>query len=194
MSDAALREAERRLRGHGRYDWLLDGQPMWTVAEIVEQHNSAVGVQVSHDVVTRWFNACPHTINYGGPIGLRATRDDLARFFAGRMRGDNTIETIETVVPPQRPTSRQEQEQEPMQFYVYENWTAHTDRPVKIHTIACAHRTKGGTDPSRGKEHGPFATYAEARATELERLSTISPLPCRFCHPERYAAAPTQRA
>ena len=99
MPDLALSEAERRLRGHRAYGWLLDGQQVWSVAEFIKQHEVGVGVTLSHDAVTRWFRACPHTMNYGGPIGLRATRDDLVRFLAGRMRSKPARATSEPSEP-----------------------------------------------------------------------------------------------
>jgi len=96
MPELTLEAAETRLHGHGGYEWLLGGKQFWSVAEVVSAMQ-AEGVQVSHDAVTRWLKTCPHTEDFGGRIGLRASRSDLILYFASRMRGDGMIETIEHV-------------------------------------------------------------------------------------------------
>lgn len=84
-------EAEARLRAHGGFDWLLSGRQQWSVAEVVSALQG-IGITVSSDAVGRWFKSLPHTLRFGGPIGMRATRDDLIVFFAGRMRGDGALD------------------------------------------------------------------------------------------------------
>lgn len=96
MPEMTLQEAEALLHGHGGYSWLLSGKQFWSVSEVVRAMLDE-GVRVSHDAVTRWVKPLPHTQDFGGKIGLRASRDDLVLFFAGRMRGDGMIETDEIV-------------------------------------------------------------------------------------------------
>jgi hypothetical protein len=86
-----------KLRAHGGFEWLLDGRRQWSVSEVIAAMQEA-DIVVSTDAVGRWFKTMPHTLYFGGPIGMRATRDDLITFFAARMRGDGAIETIETIM------------------------------------------------------------------------------------------------
>jgi hypothetical protein len=86
MPDLTLAEAEALLRAHGGYDWLLSGKQFWSVSEIVGEFDK-VGLKVSHDAVTRWIKPLPFTDDFGGKIGLRATRNDLIMYFASRLRG-----------------------------------------------------------------------------------------------------------
>ncbi len=96
MPELTLAEAEARLRGHGGYGWLLGGRQVWSVAEVVDGFRG-MGIPVSRDAVNRWFKAMPHTQDFGGTIGLRATRDDLIIYLASRMRGDGAIESNEHI-------------------------------------------------------------------------------------------------
>jgi len=98
MPDLTLPEAEARLHAHGGYDWLLSGRQAWSVSEVVKALAGSTGIQVSHDAVTRWFKSLSHTQDFGGPIGLRASRNDLITFFAGRMRGDGLTDAGEHAV------------------------------------------------------------------------------------------------
>ncbi|HEY7343296.1 MAG TPA: hypothetical protein VH591_20665 [Ktedonobacterales bacterium] len=91
--------AEAKLRAHGGFGWLLDGRQNWSVSEVIEAMHT-IDIAVSTDAVGRWFKEMPHTLSFGGPIGMRATRDDLIAFFASRMLMDSTVETTEIVIPP----------------------------------------------------------------------------------------------
>lgn len=79
--DSAIQESEERLRKHGGYDWLLSSdKQFWSVSEIVAGFDRA-GLRVSNDAVIRWIKPLPYTQDFGGPVGLRATKRDLIRFF-----------------------------------------------------------------------------------------------------------------
>jgi hypothetical protein len=91
--------AEAKLREHGSFGWLLDGRQNWSVSEVISAMQET-GIPVSSDAVGRWFKTMPHTLYFGGPIGMRATRDDLIAYFASRMLMDGTVETTEIVMPP----------------------------------------------------------------------------------------------
>jgi hypothetical protein len=85
VKDPPLKEAEERLQAHGGYDWLLSStRQFWSVSEIVAELDK-VGMKVSNDAVVRWIKPLECTQDFGGPIGLRAARRDLIRFFAARM-------------------------------------------------------------------------------------------------------------
>ena len=86
MAELTRDQAEERLRAHGGYDWLLEGRAFWSVKEVVSALKEA-GMDVSHDAVARWFRTLPHTQDFGGPVGLRASRFDLILLFAGQMLG-----------------------------------------------------------------------------------------------------------
>lgn len=81
-----LSEAEHWLREDGRWEWLLEGQKVWTLRDLHGAYVTAIGVEVGEDVVRRWF----HTLyaegrgaeNYRGQIGWRARRESLIKFFA----------------------------------------------------------------------------------------------------------------
>ena len=90
MPEMSLHDAEGLLRAHGGYDWLLSGKQFWSVGEIVEEFDK-VGLKVSHDAVTRWIMPLPFTDEFGGKIGLRASRNDLILYFAGRLRGSDSV-------------------------------------------------------------------------------------------------------
>lgn len=84
MSELSLHAAETLLRDHGGYEWLLSDQQFWSVSEVILALKKE-GLKVSNDAVARWFKPLPHTQDFGGPIGLRASRNDLILFFASRM-------------------------------------------------------------------------------------------------------------
>jgi hypothetical protein len=86
MSNITQEEAQKRLREHGGYDWLLTGHQFWSVSEVVASL-AGEGMKVSNDAVARWFKSLPHTQDFGGPVGLRASRLDLILFFGAQMRG-----------------------------------------------------------------------------------------------------------
>ena len=86
MGEISQNEAEERVRGHGGYDWLLNGRQFWSVSQVVGELDQA-GMQVSNDAVARWFRTLPHTQDFGGPVGPRASRLDLILLFANQMRG-----------------------------------------------------------------------------------------------------------
>jgi hypothetical protein len=88
MAELTLPEAEAILQAHGGYLWLLSGKQFWSVGEIVGEFEK-VGLRVSHDAVTRWIKPLPYTDDFGGKIGLRAARNDLILYFAGRLRNSN---------------------------------------------------------------------------------------------------------
>ncbi len=85
MPELTLEEAEARLKEHGGYAWLLSGRSIWSVSEVVAELKEA-GLKVSNDAVARWFNTLPHTQDFGGPVGLRASRRDLIILFGSQMR------------------------------------------------------------------------------------------------------------
>jgi hypothetical protein len=82
--EAELNQARQKLADHGGYDWLLEGQAFWSVTQVVEELAN-VGMQISNDSVARWFRALPHTQDFGGRGGLRASKNDLILYFAGQM-------------------------------------------------------------------------------------------------------------
>jgi hypothetical protein len=56
-----------------------------------------------------------------------------------------------------------------MSYYTYENWHARGDR-ARVHVGECkfcnhGKGLSGGTDPARGKWHGPFDSIVSAKAT-----------------------------
>jgi hypothetical protein len=81
--EVSLETAEELLRKHGGYGWLLDAvdKKIWSVSEIVAELQK-VGMGVSNDAVVRWIKPLENTQNFGGAVGLRATRTDLIFFFA----------------------------------------------------------------------------------------------------------------
>jgi len=84
MPEIPLPEAEESLRRMGRFAWLLDGRQAWSVSDLAQAYEAAIGVAISHDTVMRWFKRLPDggAENYGGTIGWRAQRDALVVFFA----------------------------------------------------------------------------------------------------------------
>ena len=94
MAELTLPEAEAILQAHGGYSWLLSAKQFWSVGEIVSEFDK-VGLRVSHDAVTRWIRPLPHTDDFGGKIGLRASRNNLILYFAGRLgSGDQDIDRL----------------------------------------------------------------------------------------------------
>lgn len=92
--DAALDQAMQKLTAHGGYQWLLEGKPFWSVAQVAEALSEA-GMPISVDSVTRWFHTLPHTQYFSGPSGLRASRNDLILYFASQMGGKKRAEKPE---------------------------------------------------------------------------------------------------
>lgn len=86
MTAPSLEDAKQLLADHGGYDWLLEGRQFWSVAQVVSSLAEA-GMDVSHDAVARWFRTLPHTQDFSGPVGLRASRNDLIVLFARQMQG-----------------------------------------------------------------------------------------------------------
>ncbi len=82
--ELALEQAVQKLAEHGGYAWLLDGKPFWSVAQVANAL-SEVGMPISVDSVARWFRTLPHTQDFGGRGGLRASKNDLILYFAGQM-------------------------------------------------------------------------------------------------------------
>lgn len=101
--EAMLATAEDQLRRHRGYEWLLASKDkqFWSVSEIVAELDK-VGMKVSNDTVIRWIKPLGQTQNFGGAVGLRATRSDLIIFFA---------EALHKQIP-KGPTSRKRQESE----------------------------------------------------------------------------------
>ena len=70
-------------------------------------------------------------------------------------------------------------------YWVYENWRAQGHKAV-VHRATCRHCNNGrgqngGTDPSNGRWHGPFASAALAEAkAQMTGGYTRS---CGFCRP-----------
>jgi hypothetical protein len=79
-----FQQAREKLRAHGGYDWLLDGQAFWSTMQVVESLKSA-GMPISNDLVAKWFRSLPHTQDLGGRAGLFASKNDLIRHFASLM-------------------------------------------------------------------------------------------------------------
>lgn len=57
-----------------------------------------------------------------------------------------------------------------MAFFIYENWQAGPHKAV-LHTGTCGSCKEGrglagGSDPSHGQWHGPYATLEDARAAQ----------------------------
>ncbi len=84
MAALSQDEAIRLLSEHGGYDWLIEGKAFWSVNEVVRAL-AEEGVKISNDTVARWFKTLPHTQDFGGPVGLRASRNDLVQMFALQM-------------------------------------------------------------------------------------------------------------
>jgi hypothetical protein len=101
--EVMLATAEDQLRRHRGYDWLLvsKDKQIWSVSEIVAELDK-VGMKVSNDTVIRWIKPLEQTQNFGGAVGLRATRTDLIIFFA---------EALHKQIP-KGPASRKRQESE----------------------------------------------------------------------------------
>ena len=81
---AQLKRPILQLIQHGGYGWLLQGKAFWSVSEVVRAL-AEEGVKISNDTVARWFKTLPHTQDFGGPVGLRASRNDLIIMFATEM-------------------------------------------------------------------------------------------------------------
>jgi hypothetical protein len=79
-----LEQAKQKLASHGGYSWLLEGKAFWSVTQVVEALADA-GMQISNDSVARWFHTLPHTQEFGGRGGLRASKNDLILYFAAQM-------------------------------------------------------------------------------------------------------------
>ena len=88
MQDISYDEAERLLREHGGYNWLLDGPAFWSVREIADALK-AEGANMGDDAIWRRVKKLPHTQNFGGPVGLKASRRDLVVMFATLMTGSS---------------------------------------------------------------------------------------------------------
>ena len=84
MEAQDLLDATQKLDAHGGYGWLLKGQSFWTPTQVMEGLE-VEGMPVSNDTVVRWFRSLPHTQDFGGRGGIRASKNDLILFFAGRM-------------------------------------------------------------------------------------------------------------
>lgn len=85
VSEQEIQAALEKLSDHGGYSWIInDKRAFWSVSQVVENLN-AEGMQISNDLVLRWFRKLPHTQNLGGTSGMRASRNDLLLFFAEQM-------------------------------------------------------------------------------------------------------------
>lgn len=87
MGQLSQETASRILFEHGGYTWLIEGKAFWSVSEVVRALTQE-GVKISNDTVARWFKTLPHTQDFGGPVGLRASRNDLVQMFALQMSPD----------------------------------------------------------------------------------------------------------
>lgn len=79
-----LEQARQKLINHGGYNWLLEGDAFWSVTEVVHALAEA-GMQVNKKFVTSWFGDLPHTQDFRGRVGMRASKNDLILFFASQM-------------------------------------------------------------------------------------------------------------
>jgi hypothetical protein len=84
LEELDLEQAKQKLIEHGGYNWLLEGDEFWSVAEVVHALAGA-GMQVNKDYVTSWFRDLPHTQDFRGRVGMRASKNDLILFFASQM-------------------------------------------------------------------------------------------------------------
>ncbi|HET8908128.1 MAG TPA: hypothetical protein VFN11_14310 [Ktedonobacterales bacterium] len=83
MASTELKEAERRLKAHGGYEWALSGRQAWSAADVAEQLTS-MGIATSKDTVIRWFKqSMPHVQDFGG-LGMYVSRADLVLYLAAR--------------------------------------------------------------------------------------------------------------
>lgn len=85
VTEQEIQAALEKLTDHGGYDWIInDTRAFWSVSQVVD-HLNAEGMQISNDLVLRWFRGLDHTQNLGGTSGMRASRNDLILFFARQM-------------------------------------------------------------------------------------------------------------
>lgn len=80
-----INSARQKLTDHGGYGWLLDGADFWSVKMLVIALAKA-GMPINTVTVTRWVRELPHTQDFSGNIGMRASKNDLIIFFASTMK------------------------------------------------------------------------------------------------------------
>lgn len=88
-----LEEAIPRLRTAGGYLWLLEsGREYWDVETVWQALRGAGFTRLEERTVRGWFKTLPNTHAFSGRLGSYAARQDLIRFFAGRILAHRPVD------------------------------------------------------------------------------------------------------